>query len=82
MLKTIMSTNLKTLDVNSTLKDAVNLMITTGVRRVPVTVAGNIIGVISARTVIKEALGKQNWAEEKLSDIAKPAISVDPQDVI
>jgi CBS domain-containing protein len=79
MLKTIMSTNLKTLDVNSTLKDAVNLMTTTGVRRVPVTVAGNIIGVISARTVIKEALGKQNWAEEKLSDIAKPAISVDPE---
>jgi CBS domain-containing protein len=79
MLKTIMSTNLKTLDVNSTLKDAVNLMITTGVRRLPVTVAGNIIGVISARTVIKEALGKQNWAEEKLSDIAKPVISVDPE---
>lgn len=65
MLKTIMSTNLKTLDVNSTLKDAVNLMITTVVRRVSVTVAGNIIGVISARTVIKEALGKQNWAEGK-----------------
>jgi CBS domain-containing protein len=78
MLKAIMSSNLKTLDVNATLKDAAELMVSSGVRRVPVTVAGNIIGVVSARTVVKEAINNQNWATEKLSDIAKPAITVDP----
>ncbi|WP_373468866.1 CBS domain-containing protein [Acidianus infernus] len=78
MLKAIMSSNLKTLDVNATLKDAAELMVSSGIRRVPVTVAGSIIGVVSARTVIKEAISNQNWATEKLSDVAKPAITVDP----
>ena len=78
MLKTIMSTNLKTLDANSTLKDAVSLMVTNNIRRVPISVAGNIIGIVTARDIIKEAVSKQNWAEEKLADIAKPAVTVDP----
>ncbi len=77
MLKAIMSSNLKTLDVNATLKDAAELMVSSGIRRVPVTVAGNIIGVVSARTVVKEAVNNPNWASEKLSDLAKPAITVD-----
>ncbi len=78
MLKNIMTQNLKTVDVNSTLKDAAELMVKTGIRRVGVSVAGNVIGVISARTIVREALGNPNWTGKKVGELARPAISVDP----
>ncbi|EWG06407.1 MAG: hypothetical protein ASUL_09744 [Candidatus Aramenus sulfurataquae] len=77
MLKTIMSQNIKTLDINSTLKDAAELMVKTGIRRVAVSVSGNVIGVISARTIVREALNNQNWTEKKVGDVTRPAIVVD-----
>ncbi|MEW9492245.1 MAG: CBS domain-containing protein [Candidatus Aramenus sulfurataquae] len=77
MLKTIMSQNIKTLDIDSTLKDAAELMVKTGIRRVAVSVSGNVIGVISARTIIREALNNQNWTEKKVGDVTRPAIFVD-----
>ncbi|MEW9492433.1 MAG: CBS domain-containing protein [Candidatus Aramenus sulfurataquae] len=77
MLKTIMSQNIKTLDINSTLKDAAELMVKTGIRRVAVSVSGNVIGVISARTIVREALNNQNWTEKKVGDVTRPAILVD-----
>jgi len=77
MLKTIMSQNIKTLNIDSTLKDAAELMVKSGIRRVAVSAAGNIIGVVSARTVVREALNNQNWTSKKIGDVTRPAISVD-----
>jgi CBS domain-containing protein len=77
MLKTIMSQNIKTLDIDSTLKDAAELMVKSGIRRVAVSVSSNIIGVISARTIVREALNNQNWTGKKIGDVTRPAISVD-----
>ncbi|ARM75304.1 CBS domain-containing protein [Acidianus manzaensis] len=77
MLREIMSKNIKILDIDSTLRDAAGVMVESGIRRIAVSAADNIIGVVSARTILREILNNEKWGEKRLGDVAKPAITVD-----
>ncbi|MFP3202317.1 MAG: CBS domain-containing protein [Sulfolobus sp.] len=73
-----MSQGLKTINADQTLKEALDKMVKENVRRLAVSVAGQVIGVISARTIVKEALSNPNWAQKKVSEITRPGIFADP----
>jgi len=78
MLKDLMSQGLKTINADQTLKEALDKMVKENIRRLAVSVAGQVIGVISARTIVKEALSNPNWAQKKVSEVTRPGIFADP----
>jgi CBS domain-containing protein len=78
MLKDLMSKGLKTVNADQTLKEALDKMVKENIRRLAVSVAGQVIGVISARTIVKEALSNPNWAQKKVSEVTRPGIFADP----
>jgi len=73
-----MSQGLKTINADQTLKEALDKMVKENIRRLAVSVAGQVIGVISARTIVKEALSNPNWAQKKVSEVTRPGIFADP----
>ncbi|MFP3226640.1 MAG: CBS domain-containing protein [Sulfolobaceae archaeon] len=73
-----MSKGLKTVNADQTLKEALDKMVKENIRRLAVSVAGQVIGVISARTIVKEALSNPNWAQKKVSEVTRPGIFADP----
>ncbi|MFP3065007.1 MAG: CBS domain-containing protein [Sulfolobus sp.] len=78
MLKDLMSPGLKTINADQTLKEALDKMVKENIRRLAVSVAGQVIGVVSARTIVKEALSNPNWAQKKVSEVTRPGIFADP----
>lgn len=75
-----MSTGVKTIDGKKNLKEAVSCMEIEGVRHLPVTLDGEVIGILSERD-IKSALGLIGIDPVKtlIVDICKDAVySVDP----
>jgi CBS domain-containing protein len=78
MLKDLMSQGLKTINADQTLKEALDKMVKENIRRLAVSVAGQVIGVVSARTIVKEALSNPNWAQKKVSEVTRPGIFADP----
>lgn len=73
-----MSQGLKTINADQTLKEALDKMVKENIRRLAVSVAGQVIGVVSARTIVKEALSNPNWAQKKVSEVTRPGIFADP----
>lgn len=73
-----MSQGLKTINADQTLKEALDKMVKENIRRLAVSVAGQVIGVISARTIVKEALSNPNWAQKKVNEVTRPGIFADP----
>ena len=64
-----MSAPVKTIDVNSSIFDAQNMMIENHVRRVPITDNGKVVGIVSARNIMEnlkyEYLKKSHEVNER-----------------
>ncbi|MGC9105501.1 MAG: CBS domain-containing protein [Thermoprotei archaeon] len=78
MLRDIMSTNLVSVPPDATLKKVAELMVSNNVRRIAVSIGPNPLGVVSARTILREALSNANWGEKQVKDITRPGIFADP----
>tara|TARA_R110002072_G_scaffold276051_1_gene437343 strand:+ start:73790 stop:74236 length:447 start_codon:yes stop_codon:yes gene_type:complete len=57
VLKDVMSTNLKTVNENSSLDEIINLMITKNVKRIPVVNGDKITGIITRKDIVKAYAG-------------------------
>jgi CBS domain-containing protein len=78
MLRDIMSTNLVSVPPDATLKKVAELMMNNNVRRIAVSLGTNPLGVVSARTILREALSNPNWGEKQVKDVTRPGIFADP----
>jgi CBS domain-containing protein len=61
MLRDIMNTNLITVQPETPLKKVAEQMVNGNVRRIVVSLGPTPIGVVSARTILREALSNPNW---------------------
>ncbi len=78
MLRDIMSAQVVSVQPNEKLKNVANLMVSSGIRRIAVNVGSATLGVISARTILREALSNPNWGEREAKDVMRPGIFADP----
>jgi len=78
MLRDIMKTNLITVQPETPLRKVAEQMVNGNVRRIVVSLGPTPLGVVSARTILREALSNPNWGEKPVKDVARPGIFADP----
>ena len=78
MLRDIMSTQTISVQPDEKLKNVASLMVSSGIRRIVVNIGSTPLGVISARTVLREAIANTNWGDKEAKDVMRPGIFADP----
>ena len=75
----VASWGLITVDPAARLIDVARTMVERGVRRVAVARAGQVIGVVSARTIVREFVNRgDEWRIVEVGKVSRPPVSVSP----